>query len=153
MDTLIDLQSRQWIVELVEGLFTQEDVELIKKTPLGRATSKDTLFWPHSSNNVYSCKTGYRFLKEEAELDEGAQVQQSRDKHVWRIIWSMRVPSKVKSMLWRACREALPTKQSLVQRTIIEDPLCERCRTSPKNSLHALWLCPKVETVWANPEL
>lgn len=89
MDTLIELQSRQWIVELVEGLFTQEDVELIKKTPLGRATSKDTLFWPHSSNNVYSCKTGYRFLKEEAELDEGAQVQQSRDKHVWRIIWSM----------------------------------------------------------------
>lgn len=125
MDTLIDLQSKQWIVELVEGLFTQEDVELIKKTPLGRATSKDTLFWPHSSNGVYSCKTGYRFLKEEAELDEGAQVQQSRDKHVWRSIWSLQVPSKVKYMLWRACREALPTKQSLVQRIIIEDLLCE----------------------------
>lgn len=47
----------------------------------------DTLFWPHSSNSVYSCKTGYRFLKEEAAaLGEVAQVQQSRDKHVWKSI-------------------------------------------------------------------
>ena len=53
VDTPINLLSRQWIAELVNGLFTQEEVELKKKQiPLGRATSEDTLFWPHSSNGT-----------------------------------------------------------------------------------------------------
>ena len=154
VDTLIDPLNRQWVVELVDGLFTREDAEMIKKIPLGRASSEDTLFWPHSSNGVYSCKTGYRFLKEEAAaLGEVAQDQQSRDKHIWKSIWSLRTPQKVKTMPWRACREALPTKQALVRRTIIEDPVCERCCNSAETSLHALWRCPELDPMWANPEL
>ena len=50
------------------------------------------LFWPYTSNGVYSCKSGYRFLKEEAEMEVTNQVPPLRDKHVWKAIWSMQVP-------------------------------------------------------------
>ena len=127
---------------------------MIKKIPLGQASAEDTLFWPHSSNGVYSCKSGYRFLKEEAAaLGDVAQDHQNRDKHIWKSIWSMHTPQKVKTMLWRACREALPTKQALVRRKVIDDPVCERCCNSTENSLHALWRCPELDPVWANAEL
>ena len=50
------------------------------------------LFWPYTSNGEYSCKSGYRFLKEEAEMEVTNQVPPLRDKHVWKAIWSMQVP-------------------------------------------------------------
>ena len=44
----------------------------------------------------------------------------------------------------------MPTKASLVQRTIIEDPLCDCCHETP---LHALWLCKEADTIWDDSEL
>ena len=65
----------------------------------------------------------------------------------------MRVPQKVKTFIWRACRNAIPTKQALVRRTIITDPICERCREAVEDPLHALWSCAKMDIVWADQNL
>nr|XP_023876693.1 uncharacterized protein LOC111989131 [Quercus suber] len=65
----------------------------------------------------------------------------------------MRVPQKMKNFVWRACRDAIPTKQALVKRTIITDPFCDRCETETENSLHALWACSEVDIVWADLSL
>ena len=60
------------------------------------------------------------------------------------------MPNKVKNLTWHACWNTMPTKASLVQRTIIEDPLCDCCHETP---LHALWLCKEVDTIWDDSEL
>ena len=54
---------------MVDGLLVEEDVELIKSMPLSHVEVKDVLFWPYTNNGVYTCKSGYRFLKEEAEME------------------------------------------------------------------------------------
>ena len=72
---------------------------------------------------------------------------------VWREVWSMRAPPKVKTLLWRACHEAMPKKHSLFHRTISVDPFCVKCHASPENSLHALWSCPELDLVWTDLEL
>jgi len=110
MDSLIDPDSRQWNKELVEELFNEEEAELIKKIPLSQNAPDDILYWPYSSNGLYICKSGYKFLKMEEEWCETTQVTTNKDTQVWKQIWAMRVPQKVKTMLWRACREAMPTK-------------------------------------------
>ena len=99
---------------------------------------EDVLFWPYTSNGVYSCKSGYRFLKEEAKMEVTNQVPSLRDKHVWKAIWSMQVPQKVKTFIWRACCNAMPMKQALVKRTIIAKSIYDRCRAEAKDPLHAL---------------
>ena len=63
VDILIDPQTRQWNVEMVEGLFHEEEADLIKQIPLGRSEAEDILFWPYTSNGLYNCKSGYKFLK------------------------------------------------------------------------------------------
>ena len=128
VDILIDPQTRQWNVEMVEGLFHEEEAELIKHIPLGRSEAEDILFWPYTSNGLYNCKFGYKFLKTEEELMERAHDSATtEDTQVWKQIWSMNVPQKVKTLLWRACREAMSTKHALFRCRITEDDLCVRC--------------------------
>ena len=62
--------------------------------------------------------------------------------------FGLQIPNKVKNLLWRACRGAMPTKEALVRLTIIEDPLCNCCHATHETPLHALWLCKELETVW-----
>ncbi|KAL0017052.1 hypothetical protein SO802_004121 [Lithocarpus litseifolius] len=154
VDILIDPQTRQWNVEMVEGLFHEEEAELIKQIPLSSVASEDILYWPYSSNGVYSSKSGYQFLKMEEELmDRAHDSVVDDDSQVWKRLWSMNTPQKVKTLLWRACREALPTKCSLFRRKISEEDLCVRCRAATENSLHALWSCTELDLVWGDPEL
>ena len=69
---------------------------------------------------------------------------------LWKRIWYLRVPNKVKNLLWHACRNVLLTKASLVRRTIIDDQLCVRCQDAHETPLHALWLCKELDSVWDN---
>ena len=138
---------------MVDDLFVEEDAELIKKIPLSQLVIEDVLYWPFTSNGIYNYKSGYRFLKEEAKQLETIRPPPLKDKHLWKAICSMRVAQKVKNFVWRACRNALPTKKELVKRTIIADPICDRCRVAVEDPLHALWSCSEVDIVWANQTL
>ena len=114
VDILIDAEQRQLNHGMVDGFFAPQEAELIKSLPLAQAEFKDIIFWPWAKDGSYTCKFGYRFLKEEAELvvpdgDEGL------DKSLWKGIWSLHVPNKVKNFIWRACQNSLPTKLDLVR--------------------------------------
>ena len=41
---------------------------------------------------------------------------------------ALEVPNKVKNLVWRACKNSLPTKANLVHRKIITDSLCDICK-------------------------
>ncbi|XP_075655907.1 uncharacterized protein LOC142626025 [Castanea sativa] len=41
----------------------------------------------------------------------------------------------------------LPTKENLVRRIVIEDPLCDRCKCVNESTLHALWSCSELDVV------
>ena len=83
MDSLIDPITRSWNEELVNGLFGVEDAEMIKRIPLSRSVAEDTLYWPYSTSGHYTCRFGYRFLKEESELLAYPQAPSICDKMVW----------------------------------------------------------------------
>ena len=95
----------------------------------------------------YICKSVYRLSKEEAELDQSPSHTKP-DTKLWKGIWALWVPNKVKNFLWHACCNALPTKYFLVRRIIIDDPLCSQCREEHETPLHSLWLCRKLDLVW-----
>ncbi|KAK9990304.1 hypothetical protein SO802_025289 [Lithocarpus litseifolius] len=39
-----------------------------------------------------------------------------------------------------------------MRRKILEDPICERCKTEIEDSVHALWSCTELDVVWADQE-
>ena len=83
IDILIDVDSRQWNPDLVDGIFTPEEAALIKKIQLERCEAKDSLFWPLTQDGNYSSKSGYRFLKEEVEVWPLADSK-SHDTGLWK---------------------------------------------------------------------
>ena len=42
---------------------------------------------------------------------------------------------------------------SLTRRTIIEDPMCDRCGACLETIIHALWSCLETDVVWLNSDL
>uniref|UniRef100_A0A7N2KKA3 Reverse transcriptase zinc-binding domain-containing protein n=1 Tax=Quercus lobata TaxID=97700 RepID=A0A7N2KKA3_QUELO len=92
----------------------------------------------------YTCKSGYRFLKEEAE-SALERTQVAFETQLWKKLWMLEVPNMVKNHVWRACRDSLPTKQNLMQHIIITNALCDRCKQLPETTLHAVWTCPKLD--------
>ena len=75
------------------------------------------------------------------------QAPPIRDKKVWKEIWQMQVPPKVKKFIWRACCNALPTKQALMRRKIVANSICERCKLAIEEAEHALWSCSKLDVM------
>ena len=150
---LIDPISKQWEVGLLQGLFSSQEVELIMSIPLCRTYVEDKLIWPYTASGTYSVQSGYKFLAS-TETDQNTTVNPSFDGGIWKLIWSLSVPNKVRNFLWRTCKEALLVKKNLKRRRIIEDDTCDHCKSSAENEFHALWDCSALAPVWNSvPEL
>ncbi|XP_042969068.1 uncharacterized protein LOC122301750 [Carya illinoinensis] len=67
---------------------------------------------------------------------------------VWQKCWRIRVPNAVKSFLWRAANESLPTKLNLYKRKVVESPLCPIYLLHPEFVAHANWSCKAAQDVW-----
>ena len=152
VDMLINVDSRQWYPDLVDGIFALEESALIKEIPLERCEVEDSLFWPLTQDDNYSSKLGYRFLKEEAEVRPLADSE-THDTGLWKGIWAFKVLNKVKNHLCRACQNSLPTKTNLVRRTIIANNICDRCHGAAKIVVHAPWECLEIDVVWNDDAL
>ena len=150
---LIDPVSKQWEVGLLQGLFSSQEVELIMSIPLCRTYVEDKLIWLYTASGTYTVKSGYKFLAF-AETDQTTTANPSLDGGIWKLIWSLSVPNKVKNFLWRTCKEALSVKKNLRRRQIIEDDTCDHYKSNVENEFHALWECSALAPVWNSvPEL
>ena len=58
IDMLIDADTRQWNLNLVDGIFAPEEFALIKKIPLARCEVEDSLYWPLTQDSNCTSKSG-----------------------------------------------------------------------------------------------
>ena len=62
-------------------------------------------------------------------------------------IWNLKVPNRVKHLLWRAAYNAIPTLCNLWRRNVAISTLCPACKTGHEDTTHALWSCPSLFVV------
>ena len=85
-------------------------------------------------------------------LKDKAQTEHSRarmDRPMWKKIWKLNVPPKVRTFLWRACSNILPTRGNLHRRKVQVEPTCGLCCQCIETVEHVLWDCPLARNVWA----
>ena len=148
---LVDWETHGWDRGVIGRKFHREDADAICHIPLSRRSIPDLLVWLPNKNGVYSVKSSYyiaRGLSRERDgMEESSGV---RNKGlIWPRLWKLKLPSKIKVFVWRACQEILPTKGNLAHRRIIQDGRCEACKQETKTVLHALWGCGVTRDVWA----
>ena len=152
MDTkvaeLIHGSPPTWNAIKIQNMFLPYDAEAILKIPLSGRAQEDKLFWSTTQDGKYTVRSGYKLLLREARASQPESSRQRDPDPLWKRIWGARVPAKIKSFLWRACHEALPTKVGLYKRKVIPTPFCDLCREQSEDGFHALWACPVVSQIW-----
>ena len=67
---------------------------------------------------------------------------------LWKTIWSLSIPPKVRNFLWRAAKNAIPVKTNLVKWQVLQEEICDHCKVHSEDMVHALWLCPCLNEIW-----
>ena len=144
---LIDLETHSWDDNLIQGLFNNQEVNLIKSNPLCTTPIANTLTWPFNASSSYTVRSGYKFLaKDELQNQSPAHSDQNND--LWKLIWGLDVPNKIKNFVWRSSRDAILVKKNLKKRKILNDDKCEQCGQVEESVLHAIWECSKLSPIW-----
>ena len=149
---LINAKTGEWRTLLVKDTFLPHEAEAILSIPLSPLNQADSLVWGKTPNGCFLMKSAYRVavkcLVDLERVEEVARCSDSsRMTQIWKSIWSIQCPSKVKHFLWRASRNILPTKQCLMCRKIITEDCYDFCGES-ESSDHILWSCTIAKETW-----
>ncbi|XP_041027065.1 uncharacterized protein LOC121267283 [Juglans microcarpa x Juglans regia] len=145
---LIDQNSRQWKIQMVEEFFSKEEAELIKWIPISYSNCEDKLIWTGTSQDTFLVKSAYHIHKELKEMEKGHRSSSYLMEKFGSRLWKSKVHPIDKIFLWRACYEALPTNLNLFKKKILEKPFCPICLQDEETVIHALWSCPAAQDVW-----
>lgn len=135
--------TRTWNVDLAHTLFPLQVVRDIVTTPVLQASIDDRRIWRFTSDGLYTVKSGYRIYCEEVVNKNHLKMDGS-----WPTIWSLHVPPKVRSFLWRAHRGCLPTRMKLRSRHVNVDGVCLYCARGLENEWHLFFGCSFAEACW-----
>ena len=96
--------------------------------------------------------TQFQFHQVALRLKQQSHVEHSTaalDRPIWNKLWSLNVPHKVKTFIWWACSNSLPTRDNLHRRKMQVEPRRGFCYQRSKTAEHVLWTCPFARNVWA----
>ncbi|KAL0405575.1 UNVERIFIED_CONTAM: hypothetical protein Slati_3871400 [Sesamum latifolium] len=122
VSALIDGNCGSWRMELVMQVFDEEEAKLIMSIALSQLNCPDTLVWHYSNDGVFSVSSAYRLALQCArqQLPSTSNTHNSINNVEaaadWNFIWKSQVPHKVRTFVWRACHEAMPTVMNLARR-------------------------------------
>ncbi|PRQ25708.1 putative ribonuclease H-like domain, reverse transcriptase zinc-binding domain-containing protein [Rosa chinensis] len=149
---LIDEGGREWVMELLEELFTSHEVDTIAAIPLSLRNSDDRLVWHYDRKGIYSVKSGYYiFHKAQTVRDcaSGSMGEGGAWRRYWHMLWSASVPPKVKLFMWKLIKGILPTKCNLVQKKVsLPDEKCTFCMAACESGTHLFKDCPTLLCFW-----
>uniref|UniRef100_A0A7N2MJI0 Reverse transcriptase zinc-binding domain-containing protein n=1 Tax=Quercus lobata TaxID=97700 RepID=A0A7N2MJI0_QUELO len=145
----IDDDTGQWNRQKVHILFAPSTRCEILAIPLNALHRRDELEWKENRARRFSVKDAYHVAIRLSHQD-GAEHSNARiDGKVWKTIWALKVPPKVRNFIWRVCSNILPTKENLHSRRVKMEPRCDICYQQPESTSHLLWECPMARNVWA----
>lgn len=76
----------------------------------------------------YTTRTAYKLLALSKMNKKPTRSTNRRNNQLWKGIWSLQVPYKVKHLIWRAANEALPTLYNLLCRKVVQTVYCPNCK-------------------------
>ena len=127
MADLIDTNTKQWKRTLVHAMFARGTSEEILGIKLGNLSSRDKLVWKENKAKVFSVKMAYQVVLRLHHPRAGEHSLANMDQKMWKRIWSINVPPKVRTIVWRACSNILSTMANLFHKKLPVDPFCSVC--------------------------
>jgi ribonuclease HI len=143
VQSLIDTTDKTWNWDVVYQTFSPEVANSILNTPLVGQVTEDGLIWKIEKNGYYSVKSAYRLCVE--VLTDSFHL---RREGFWKGIWRLKVPPKVTNLIWRSCRDVMPTRKRLQDKGVQCPATCVTCNDAEEDLAHVYFTCPFSMQVW-----
>lgn len=72
-----------------------------------------------------------------------------QQQYLWKAIWKMRVPNKIKFFAWRLRKESLLTQQNLSKKNILTEGVCCFCKRILEDIPNAILHCQSIKKCWS----
>ena len=110
----------------------------------------DALIWTGNKKGVFTVKSAY-FIAAKLQVDKDVGESSSRDSNaiIWRKLWKLKLPAKIKIFSWRVCVNGLPVYMKMMERGIQLGWDCPVCGDEPESLIHALISCDFALSVWS----
>jgi hypothetical protein len=109
-----------------------------------------------TSHGRYTVRSGY-YLQWKHQF--GPRANQlalpgtSANNPVWKILWQLKLPSKIKIFIWRSLHGIVPLKSILANRHVGTSGACPVCYQGAEDIRHLLFICPAAQEIWQAMEL
>lgn len=142
---LIDTTTRRWDEALVRRVFFHPwDVVEILKIKLPTFGTEDVIAWQPHKSGLFSVRSTNRLAMEvEHGLgNTGSSSAPSGERAVWKKLWKLEIPPKVRVFVWKAINNGLPIIANRSYRHLDKSSTCDICASKLEDVFHALIECP-----------
>ncbi|KAH1032629.1 hypothetical protein J1N35_044803 [Gossypium stocksii] len=140
---LIDYSTKSWKVDLISRCFTSLEAIAICCIPLSNYNSEEKMVWFADNSGRYTVRSGYRCLVGSRIED----VMYSDSFGIYKKIWELNLPPKIRIAIWRFTKDFIPTATNLYNRRISSSPICPSCGEAPENFMHIILDCGPAKDV------
>jgi hypothetical protein len=92
----------------------------------------------------------YHLANEIGNKSNPGASTQKEESTLWKTMWKLQLPNAAKNFFRRACHNLLLTKDNLLKRKVMMEPMCPIYEREPKTMVHALWACLATSDVWGS---
>ncbi|XP_042942894.1 uncharacterized protein LOC122277073 [Carya illinoinensis] len=116
-----------WRMDTVRALFNPMVADEILKIRVPFEPYKDKWIWIEEANGCFKVKSAYRLFQAINSREVVETSNRVQENYMWKSLWKMHVPQKIKNFAWRACKNILPTLTNLRHRNMIVEEGCSFC--------------------------
>ncbi|KAK4421775.1 hypothetical protein Salat_2128100 [Sesamum alatum] len=115
--------------------------------------TSSAVVWRRTKNGKFSEKSTYSLLveieaREVASSSRTSPTSVANPGKLWRCLWSLPVPPRVKVLGWKICSEAVPTLEKLARQHRDVDTRCAVCGAASETVKHIFLECQFARLAW-----
>ncbi|KAM0959187.1 hypothetical protein ACFX15_023784 [Malus domestica] len=124
--TLICTITKSWDIDFMLGFISQEEMVAIRDIEIWDLSESDKLVWPYDKRGRFTVKSGYHCEHSRATNLAGLPISHGSyvSLHVWKTIWKLNTPPKLRHFVWKSIHGALPRMANLFRRKLAHSSLC-----------------------------
>lgn len=149
VSALIDYDTKRLKSEVIRTIFLPFEANTILNIPLSYNLPEDKLIWMGNKKGEFTVKSAYYVALSLVETKECGECSNGDQRNpLWRKIWHLKIPTKIRTFAWRAYMNGLPTKLNLCRKGVNISPMCPMCKQEPESISHTLLHCDFAKQVW-----
>ncbi|KAL2931883.1 hypothetical protein RDABS01_037293 [Bienertia sinuspersici] len=137
-----------WKETLIQQLLPEHAARDIMRIPLPRHSMEDGWTWHPSKRGDFSVRSAY-FLAMEERKRGRASTSSEPTRDVWKKVWQLHLPPKIKIFAWKIMHDSVQTKLNLLKRGMGNvDPICPMCGECEESMVHCFFECTEAVVLW-----